>query len=196
MRQATIHRRTQETDVHVELTLEGEGRHMLETGVPFLDHMLSHVAVHGLMDVVVRATGDTHIDAHHTVEDIGICFGQALRQALGDKSGIKRYAHQVMPMDEALIMLALDISGRGLLIYDVMFSHYAIGSFDTELVREFLNAFATNAGITLHVRKFEGINAHHLAEAIFKALGRCLGEAVAIDPARAAYIPSTKGTLE
>ncbi len=196
MRQATIDRRTKETDVHLQLTLDGQGQHDLATGVPFLDHMLSHVAVHGGLDLVIAARGDTQVDDHHTVEDIGICFGQALRQALGDKRGIARYGHQITPMDESLVLTAIDISGRPILAYDVAFPQPTIGSFHAELVREFLQAATSQAGIALHVTLLHGQNAHHIAEAVFKGLGRCLGEAVKVQADRADRVPSTKGTLE
>jgi imidazoleglycerol-phosphate dehydratase len=196
MRQATIDRRTKETDVHLQLTLDGQGQHELATGVPFFDHMLSHVAVHGGLDLVVKARGDTQVDDHHTVEDIGICFGQALRQALGDKRGITRYGHQITPMDESLVLMAIDVSGRPVLVYDVTFPEPTIGTFHAELVREFLQAVTSQAGIALHVTLLHGQNAHHIAEAVFKGLGRCLGEAAKVRPDRADQVPSTKGMLE
>lgn len=193
-RTAQLHRQTRETDVSVSLNLEGQGRWLCETGVPFLDHMLSHVAVHGLVDLEVRATGDTYVDDHHTVEDVGIVLGQALAQAIGDKRGIARYGSQLMPMDEALALVALDFSGRGLLVYDVALPAAKIGAFDAELVPEFLRALAHNAGLTLHVKMLHGANGHHVVEAIFKGLGRALRQATALDP-RFGDIPSTKGTL-
>jgi imidazoleglycerol-phosphate dehydratase len=195
MRQTTIDRQTRETEIHVQLNLDGQGQHDLATGVPFLNHMLSHVAVHGSLDLVVSARGDTDVDDHHTVEDVGICLGQAMRAALGDKRGITRYAHQLLPMDEALVLVAMDLSGRGLLVYDVPFPQPTIGLFHVELVHEFLQALATNAGLCLHVKLLYGSNAHHIAEAVFKGVGRCLGEAVRIDPDRANAVPSTKGML-
>ncbi len=195
MRTAHIHRQTQETDIELSLTLEGRGEHHIETPVPFLNHMLTHVAVHGRFNLTVTASGDVEIDDHHTVEDLGIVFGQALRQALGDKAGIVRYASQALPMDEALVLAAVDISGRGLLVYDVDFPQTRIGPFETELVEEFLRALAHNAALTLHVKLLQGRNAHHVAEAIFKALGRTLGQAAALDPRRAGEVPSTKGVL-
>jgi imidazoleglycerol-phosphate dehydratase len=195
MRQAAIDRQTRETDVHLTLELDGAGRYEVSTGVPFLDHMLSHVAVHGSLDLVVTAKGDTEVDDHHTVEDVGLCFGQALRQALGEKRGIARYGHQVTPMDESLVLTAIDISGRPVLVYDVAYPEPTIGAFHAELVREFLQAVTSQAGLALHVKLLYGQNAHHIAEAVFKGLGRCLGEAVRVQADRADRIPSTKGTL-
>lgn len=191
---AELARTTRETDIRLRLVLDGSGSWQVATGVPFLDHMLSHVAVHGLFDLEVTCRGDTIIDDHHSVEDIGIVLGQAFRQALGDKLGIVRYGSQLMPMDEALVLVALDFSGRALLVYDVPVPAQQVGAFDTELVVEFLRALAHNAGLTLHVKLLHGSNAHHIIEAIFKGLGRALGQAVARDPRRAA-IPSTKGVL-
>jgi len=191
---AELARTTRETDIRLRLVLDGSGSWQVATGVPFLDHMLSHVAVHGLFDLEVTCRGDTIIDDHHSVEDIGIVLGQAFRQALGDKLGIVRYGSQLMPMDEALVLVALDFSGRVLLVYDVPVPAQQVGAFDTELVVEFLRALAHNAGLTLHVKLLHGSNAHHIIEAIFKGLGRALGQAVARDPRRAA-IPSTKGVL-
>jgi len=205
MRCAVIERRTKETDIRLELGLDtqgqapahdAQGQVEVDTGIPFLNHMLSHVAMHGAFNLAVRARGDTEVDDHHTVEDIGICLGQALREALGDKRGIVRYAHQILPMDEALVLMSLDISGRGLLVYEVSFAQPTVGLFHTELIREFLQALAANGGICLHVRLLTGSNTHHIAEAVFKALGRCLGEAVRIDPCRADVVPSTKGAIE
>jgi len=196
MRKATIYRQTRETDVRLELNLDGEGRYELITGIPFLNHLLSHVAVHSLFDLSIEAKGDREVDDHHTVEDIGICLGSALKEALADKRGIVRYAHCLLPMDEALVMMAVDISGRGLLEFDAPFPQPALGQFNTELVREFLRAVAMHGGVTLHVKLLSGVNTHHIAEAIFKALGRCLGEATRIDPRRSDIVPSTKGTLE
>lgn len=191
---AELARTTRETDIRLRLVLDGSGSWQVATGVPFLDHMLSHVAVHGLFDLEVTCRGDTIIDDHHSVEDIGIVLGQAFRQALGDKLGIVRYGSQLMPMDEALVLVALDFSGRALLVYDVPVPAQQVGAFDTELVVEFLRALAHNAGLTLHVKLLHGSNAHHIIEAIFKGLGRALGQAVARDPRRVA-IPSTKGVL-
>jgi len=193
-RQGTIQRETRETRVQVNVSLDGNGRYEIDTGVPFLDHMLSHVAVHGMMDIEIVAHGDTQVDDHHTVEDVGIALGRALREALGDKRGIVRYAHQLLPMDEALALVALDFSGRGLCVFDVSFPTAKIGHFDTELVAEFMRALAVNAELTLHVRLLSGSNSHHIAEAIFKALGRALRQAVALDAKRTG-VPSTKGVL-
>ena len=191
---AESHRTTNETDVQVRLRLDGTGAHHIQTGVPFLDHMLAHVAVHGLLDLDLTCTGDTEIDDHHSVEDIGIVLGQALKQALGDKAGIVRYGSQFMPMDEALALVALDFSGRSLLVYDVSIPAQRVGHFDTELVPEFLRALAQHAGLTVHVKLVHGQNTHHIIEAIFKGLGRALGQAVAVDPRRSG-VPSTKGVL-
>ena len=185
---------TAETEIQLRLNLDGSGAHRIETGVPFLDHMLAHVAVHAPLDLDVTCRGDTVIDAHHSVEDVGIVLGQALRQALGDKAGIARYGDRIIPMDEALGLVALDFSGRPLLVYDVTVPASTVGTFDTELVPEFLRALATHAGLTLHVRLLASGNSHHIIEAIFKALGRALGEAVRLDPHRGG-VPSTKGIL-
>jgi len=171
-RQASLQRATRETDVTLSLSLDGRGEWHCATGVPFLDHMLSHVAAHGLLDLDVTARGDIEVDDHHTVEDVGILFGQALKEALGDKRGINRYGSQIMPMDEALVLVALDLSGRSLLVYDVALPGARVGQFDTELVPEFLRALANNAGLTLHVQLIHGQNTHHIVEAIFKGLGR------------------------
>ncbi|NLG49551.1 MAG: imidazoleglycerol-phosphate dehydratase HisB [Chloroflexi bacterium] len=189
-----VARQTRETDIRVRVNLDGSGNWELDTGVPFFDHMLSHVAVHGLVDLQVTCRGDIEIDDHHSVEDVGIALGQALRQALGDKAGIQRYGSQIMPMDEALVLVALDCSGRPYLVYDVALNASKVGNWDTELVPEFLQALAVHAGLTLHVKLIHGRNTHHIIEAIFKGLGRALGQAVAADPRRSA-IPSTKGVL-
>ncbi len=193
-RTAQRHRRTNETDVSISLNLDGQGTSKIDTAVPFLDHMLDHLAVHGLLDLEVLATGDTEIDDHHTVEDIGIVLGQALAQAIGDKRGIARYGSAILPMDEALVMVALDFSGRPLLVCDAPLPSQTVGRFDTELVSEFLRAFAHNAGLTLHVTLLHGQNSHHIIEAIFKGVGRALAQAKEKDPRRS-QIPSTKGTL-
>lgn len=189
-----LSRRTAETEVFVCLSLDGSGRRDIATGIPFLDHMLEHVAVHGLFDLEVRCQGDTSVDDHHSIEDVGIVLGQALSEALGDKLGIARYGSQLLPMDEALVLVALDLSGRGLLSYEVPGLASKVGSFDTELVPEFLRALAHHAGLTLHVKLIHGSNTHHILEAIFKGLGRALGQAVALDPRRMG-VPSTKGVL-
>jgi len=191
---AIIERETNETRIRLELELDGAGAHQIDTSVPFLDHMLAHVAAHGLLDLTLTARGDTQIDDHHTVEDVGIVLGRALAQALGDKRGIARYGHVLLPMDEALVAVALDFSGRGLSVCELAFPTAKIGAFDTELVPEFLRALAANAGLTLHVRQMAGANSHHIAEAAFKGLGRALRQAVALDPRQTA-IPSTKGVL-
>jgi len=194
MRVAKIHRKTKETDIAFELNLDGKGEYEIDTSIPFLDHMLSHVAVHGLLDLTIRARGDLEIGPHHTVEDVGIVFGQALSEALGDKISIARYSSQVIPMDEALVLLALDISGRGLLALDVIFPQRTIGSFDCHLVGEFLRSLATSASLTLHVKLLSGQDSHHIAEAIFKALGRAIREATSLEEGRKG-VPSTKGVL-
>ena len=193
-RTCSIHRETRETDVQLTLDLDGEGRWELDTGVPFLDHMLSHVAKHGLLDLTITCEGDTEVDAHHSVEDIGIVLGQALREALGDKAGISRYGQQMLPMDEALVLVALDFSGRSLLVYEAPLPASRVGDFDTELVPELLQALVRHAGLTLHVKLFHGENTHHIIEAIYKGLGKALRQAVARDPERS-DIPSTKGAL-
>jgi imidazoleglycerol-phosphate dehydratase len=195
MREAQIERRTGETRVNVHLVLEGTGRWEIQTGVGFFDHMLSHIAAHGMLDLEVHAQGDLHVDAHHTVEDVGIVLGQAVRQALGDRAGIVRYGQSLLPMDEALALVAVDISGRGLLVADLPFASLQVGAFDTELVSEFLRALAHHAGLTLHVRILCGENTHHQIEALFKGLGRALRQAIAVDSARSGGVPSTKGVL-
>jgi imidazoleglycerol-phosphate dehydratase len=195
MRTATITRTTAETDITVGLALDGSGRYDTATGVGFLDHMLDQLARHALIDLEVRCTGDTHIDDHHTVEDVGIAVGQALARALGDKTGIRRYGACLLPMDDALLRAALDLSGRPYLVWGVDMPTQKIGSFDTELVREFFQAFSTHGGVTLHVDALRGINSHHIAEAAFKAVARALREAVETDPRKADAVPSTKGSL-
>jgi imidazoleglycerol-phosphate dehydratase len=195
MRRADIARKTAETEISVTIDLDGTGSYRNETGVGFFDHMLDQLARHALIDMEVRATGDLHIDDHHTVEDTGIALGQALAQALGDKRGIKRYGSFHLAMDDALVRAALDLSGRPYLVWDVEMPTQKIGTFDTELVREFFQALSTHGGITLHVTKLSGINSHHIAEAAFKAVARALREAVEPDPRRSDAIPSTKGAL-
>ena len=194
-RRAEIARATSETDIRVTLDLDGTGQATIATGVGFLDHMLTALARHALLDLTVQAKGDLHIDDHHTTEDVGIVIGQAIRQALGDKRGIRRYGAALIPMDEALAEAALDVSGRPYLAWSVAFQRPKIGTFDTELVEEFFRALAFNAGITLHVTLKAGTNAHHVAEACFKALARALREAVEPDPRAGGAIPSTKGAL-
>ena len=195
-RRAEISRETSETAITVALGLDGEGRADIATGIGFLDHMLTALARHGLFDLKVQAKGDLHIDFHHTTEDVGIVIGQCLRQALGDKRGIRRYGAAVIPMDEALAEAAVDISGRPFLAWSVTFAQPKIGEMDTELFEEFFRALAFNAGITLHITQKAGTNAHHVAEACFKALARALREAVEPDPRAISAIPSTKGVLE
>ena len=195
MRSATISRKTAETDITVEIDLDGTGRYDNATGVGFFDHMLDQLARHALIDMTVRCTGDLHIDDHHTVEDVGIALGQALSQAMGDKRGIVRYGSCLLPMDDALVRAALDLSGRPYLVWKVPFSAPAIKGFDTELVREFFQAFSTHGGITLHVERIDGINAHHVAEAAFKSVARALRDALETDPRKSDTIPSTKGML-
>jgi imidazoleglycerol-phosphate dehydratase len=195
MRSARIARKTAETEIIVELALDGTGSYDNATGVGFFDHMLDQLARHALFDLTVRAEGDLHIDDHHTVEDVGIALGQAFAKALGDKRGIRRYGECHLPMDDAQLRAALDLSGRPYLVWNVAFPAATIGTFDAELVREFFQAFATHGGITLHVDRLHGINGHHIAEAAFKATARALRDAVEIDPRKADAVPSTKGTL-
>ena len=194
-RTARIERNTAETRIAVELDLDGTGRAELATGVPFLDHMLDQLARHGMVDLAVRAAGDLHIDAHHTVEDIGITLGQALRAAVGDKKGIARYGHAYVPLDEALSRVVVDLSGRPGLEFHVPFTRAMIGTFDVDLTREFFQGFVNHAQLTLHVDNLRGDNAHHQAETVFKAFARALRMAVALDPRAGAAIPSTKGAL-
>jgi imidazoleglycerol-phosphate dehydratase len=195
MRKGAIARKTKETEVEVAVDLDGTGRSSIATGIGFLDHMLDLLARHSRIDVHIKAKGDLHVDHHHTTEDVGIALGQALKQALGDMKGITRYADVHMPMDEALTRVALDISGRPFLVFDVKFVRAKIGPFDTELVQEWFQALAMNAGVTLHVTTLYGANDHHIAESCFKGLARALRAAVAIDARAANEIPSTKGTL-
>ncbi|NDW52955.1 imidazoleglycerol-phosphate dehydratase HisB [Aliiroseovarius sp. PrR006] len=195
MRRATITRKTAETAISVELNLDGTGQYDNQTGVGFFDHMLDQLSRHSLIDMTIRAEGDLHIDDHHTVEDTGIAIGQALVAALGDKKGIRRYGECHLPMDDAQVRAALDLSARPFLIWNVDFAAPKIGNFDTELVREFFQALATHGGITLHIDQIHGFNAHHVAEAAFKAVARALRIAVETDPRKADAIPSTKGAL-
>jgi len=195
MRIATQTRKTAETDITVEINLDGTGVYDNQTGIGFFDHMLDQLSRHALIDMKIRAKGDLHIDDHHTVEDVGIALGKALVQAVGDKRGINRYGECHLPMDDTLVRAALDLSGRPFLVWNVEMTAQKIGTFDTELVREFFTAFAMNGGITLNVAKLDGINSHHIAEAAFKAVARALRNALDTDPRKADAIPSTKGTL-
>ena len=195
MRTGKVSRATKETEVNVSVALDGSGRSEIATGIGFLDHMLELLARHSRMDIAVKAKGDLHVDQHHTTEDVGIVLGQAVKQALGDMRGITRYADVHMPMDETLSRVAIDISGRAVLVFRVQFPRDKIGEFDVDLVREFFQAFASNAGITLHVETLYGDNSHHVAESCFKGLARALRAAVALDPAAKGEVPSTKGSL-
>ena len=195
MRTASVTRNTLETQITVKISLDGTGVSKLDTGVPFLDHMLDQIARHGLIDIEIAATGDLHIDAHHTVEDTGITFGQAFAQALGDKQGIRRYGHAYVPLDEALSRVVIDLSGRPGLEYHVDYTRARIGEFDVDLFLEFFRGFANHAGVTLHIDNLRGINAHHQAETIFKAFGRALRVAVEFDARMGDVLPSTKGAL-
>lgn len=195
MRAATITRKTTETDIEVTLELDGTGAYDNRTGVGFFDHMLDQLARHSLIDIAIRAKGDLHIDDHHTVEDVGIALGQALVQALGDKRGIRRYGHFALAMDDAQVATALDLSARPFLVWNLPFPTAKIGTFDTELLREFFQALATHGGITLHVDLVHGLNSHHIAEAAFKSVARALRMAVEPDPRMAGVLPSTKGAL-
>jgi imidazoleglycerol-phosphate dehydratase len=195
MRKATISRKTTETEVTAAVNLDGTGTYAIKTSVGFFDHMMEQLARHSLIDIKLEAKGDLHIDDHHTVEDCGIALGQAVAKALGDRKGIHRYASCDLPMDETLTRCAIDVSGRPYLIFKVNFPRQKIGDFDTELVREWFQAFAMNAGITLHIENAYGENAHHIAESCFKALARSLRDAIEIDPRQKDRIPSTKGTL-
>lgn len=195
MRTGKLSRATKETEVTVTVDLDGTGRADVSTGIGFLDHMLDLLARHSRIDISVKAKGDLHVDQHHTTEDVGIVLGQAVKQALGDMRGIARYADVHMPMDETLSRVAIDISGRPVLVFRVQFPRDKIGDFDVDLVREFFHAFASNAGVTLHVETLYGENSHHVAESCFKGLARALRTAVAIDPAAKGEVPSTKGSL-
>lgn len=195
MRTSEISRKTAETDVYIKLNLDGKGECEISTGIGFLDHMLTLFAKHGRFDLVAKCNGDIEVDGHHTTEDIGIALGQAFKEALGDKRGIKRYGSTILPMDEALILTAVDISGRPYLRYRMKIPAPMVGDFDTELLREFVIAFAFNAGITLHIRRLDGVNSHHIIEGTFKSLARTLKKAVEIDEKAKDEIPSTKGVL-
>lgn len=195
MRTGKVTRATKETEIELSVNLDGAGRAEVATGIGFLDHMLELLARHSRMDIAVSAKGDLHVDHHHTTEDVGIVLGQAVKQALGDMRGITRYADVLMPMDETLSRVAIDISGRAVLVFRVEFPRDKIGEFDVDLVREFFQAFAANAGLTLHVETLYGDNSHHVAESCFKGLARALRAAVALDPAAQGEVPSTKGSL-
>ena len=195
MRSAQIERKTAETDVRLTLSLDGTGRAQINTGVGFLDHMLTLFAAHGRFDLSVSCAGDTQVDDHHSVEDIGIALGDAVAQALGEKRGIRRYGSMLLPMDEALVLAAVDLSGRSCLRFAANIPAQKIGTFDTELVQEFFLAFTRRAGATLHIRQLDGENSHHIVEAMFKAFGRALAQAVAVDARLCGEIPSTKGVL-
>ena len=195
MRRAQISRKTKETAIDVAVNLDGTGQSNAQTGIGFFDHMIDQLARHSLIDITLTATGDLHIDDHHTVEDCGIALGQALTQALGDKIGIRRYGHFNLAMDDAQIATALDLSARPYLVWNIAFPTAKIGSFDTELVREFFTALATHGGITLHIDMIHGLNSHHIAEATFKSVARALRQAVEPDPRMAGQLPSTKGAL-
>ena len=195
MRTGAVTRKTKETDVEVKVDLDGQGRADVSTGIGFLDHMLDLLARHSRMDITVKAKGDLHVDHHHTTEDVGIALGQSVKQALGDMKGITRYADVHMPMDEALTRVSVDVSGRPFLVFKSEFVRDKVGTFDTELVQEWFQAFAMNAGLTLHVSTLYGTNDHHIAESCFKGLARALRTAVTIDPRAAGEVPSTKGSL-
>jgi imidazoleglycerol-phosphate dehydratase len=195
MREATVARKTTETDIEVTVNLDGAGRSDVATGIGFLDHMLHQLARHGLLDLTVRAKGDLHIDFHHTTEDTGIVIGQAIAKALGDRRGIRRYASALIPMDETLTRVAIDVSNRPYLVWNVAIPRPALGEMDTELFKEWFKAFAQSAGVTLHVENLYGENSHHIVESCFKGLARALKDAVEIDPRAAGTVPSTKGTL-
>ncbi len=195
MRSATISRKTAETDIQLTLNLDGTGESDVNSGVGFLDHMLTLFARHSRFDLTISCVGDVQVDDHHSVEDIGICLGRAVQEALGDKRGITRYGDTALPMDEALVLTAVDISGRSFLCFDLPIPTEKVGAFDTELVEEFFTAFCSNAGVTLHIRELAGKNSHHIIEGCFKSFARSLRKAVAIDPAWAGELPSTKGVL-
>jgi imidazoleglycerol-phosphate dehydratase len=194
-RTAEVERNTLETQITVSINLDGTGKSSFATGVPFLDHMMDQIARHGLIDIDVRANGDLEIDAHHTVEDVGITLGQAFAKAVGDKKGLQRYGHAYVPLDEALSRVVVDFSGRPGLFYEVKFTRGMIGRFDVDLFREFFQGFVNHAGVTLHIDNLKGANAHHIAETIFKAFGRALRMAITADSRIAGIVPSTKGSL-
>ena len=196
LRQAEIQRKTNETEISVFLDIDGSGNSNIDTGVPFLDHMLHQISSHGLFDLNIKAIGDTEIDDHHTNEDVGIALGKAFSESLGDRKGINRFGHFLAPLDEALIQITLDCSGRPHLSYNLQIQSSKIGSYDTELVREFFIAFVNNSGITLHINQIQGVNAHHIVEATFKAFSRAMRMATEIDKRRSETIPSSKGMLE
>ena len=195
MRKAEINRKTNETNISIEILLDGTGKSDTNTGIGFFDHMLDQLAKHSLIDIEINADGDLHIDDHHTVEDVGICLGKALKIALADKKGIHRYGSCILPMDDALIQSALDISGRAHFVWDVEFNSAKIGFFDVELVKEFFNAFSSNSEMTLHVNKLAGVNSHHIAEATFKSVAKSIRCAIELDPKQENMVPSTKGVL-
>jgi imidazoleglycerol-phosphate dehydratase len=195
MRSTKVSRNTLETQINVELNLDGSGKSKFDTGLPFLDHMMDQIARHGLLDLDILAKGDLHIDAHHTVEDIGITLGQAFNQAVGDKKGLRRYGHAYIPLDEALSRVVLDISGRPGLVFNCKFVRGNVGEFDVDLIKEFFQGFVNHALVTVHIDNLAGDNAHHQAETIFKAFGRALRMAVELDPRMVGVMPSTKGTL-
>jgi imidazoleglycerol-phosphate dehydratase len=195
MRKAQVTRNTAETQISVSIDLDGKGTAKLASGVPFLDHMLDQIARHGMIDMDIAAKGDLHIDAHHTVEDVGISFGQAFTKAVGDKKGVRRYGHAYVPLDEALSRVVLDLSGRPGLEFHVPFTRARIGEFDVDLTREFFQGFVNHAGVTLHIDNLRGVNAHHQCETVFKAFGRAIRMAVEFDPRAAGTVPSTKGSL-
>jgi imidazoleglycerol-phosphate dehydratase len=195
MRTADITRNTRETQIRIAINLDGQGKGQLDSGIPFLDHMLDQVVRHGLIDIDLKATGDLHIDAHHTVEDIGITLGQALTKAVGDKTGVRRFGHAYVPLDEALSRVVVDLSGRPGLEFHVPFTRPRIGEFDADLIYEFFQGFVNHAQVTLHIDNLRGVNAHHQAETVFKAFGRALRMAVELDPRASGQMPSTKGSL-
>lgn len=195
MRQAQVNRNTLETQINLKVNLDGSGNAILDTGVPFLDHMLDQVARHGMIDLEIGAKGDLHIDAHHTVEDIGITLGQAFTQAIGDKKGLRRYGHAYVPLDEALSRVVVDLSGRPGMEFNIEFVRARIGDFDVDLIAEFFRGFVNHAMVTLHIDNLSGSNAHHQAETVFKAFGRALRMAMEDDPRASGMIPSTKGSL-